>query len=242
MPRSFVPEQWDAAQITLPPALARCTFVHHNGIMVPNSDRAHLERLRDHYAAHGAMPPSYAGIGEVVGFRTKNAAVKLAKRLTESGFLKSAPGGKVAPTPRFFELPVAQSKVPAGVPSAIEAESSAELITLDSFLVTKPSKTVLVRVKGDSMRDAGILDGDLAVVERTDDARPGDFVVAWVDEEFTLKELRYEGGHAVLVPHNPSHTPIRPVRALEIFGTVRGIVRRYAYTPLAGRRQRGAAK
>lgn len=210
--------------------------------MALNSDGVHLARLRDHYAAHGAMPPSYAGIGEVVGFRTKNAAVKLARRLTDSGFLKAAPGGKIAPTPRFFELPVAQAKVPAGIPAAIGGESAAELITLDSFLVAKPSHTVLVRVKGDSMRDAGILDGDLAVVERTEDARAGDFVVAWVDEEFTLKELRYEGRQAVLVPHNPSHTPIRPGRALEIFGKVRGIVRRYAYTPLAGRRQRGASK
>jgi len=207
-----------------------------------NSDRIHLERLRDHYAAHGAMPPSYAGIGEVVGFRTKNAAVKLARRLTESGFLKAAPGGKVAPTPRFFELPVAQAKVPAGVPAAIGAESAAELITLDSFLVARPSKTVLVGVKGDSMRDAGILDGDLAVVERGSEARSGDFVVAWVDEEFTLKELRYEGRQAILIPHNPSHRPIRPGRALEIFGKVRGIVRRYAYTPLPGHQQRGASK
>lgn len=210
--------------------------------MAVNSDGIHLERLRDHYAAYGAMPQSYAGIGEVVGFRTKNAAVKLAQRLIRLGFLKAAPGGKIAPTPRFFELPVAQTKVPAGMPFAIEAESSAELITLDSFLVAKPSRTVLVRVKGDSMRDAGILDGDLAIVERTDDARAGDFVVAWVDEEFTLKELRYDGSQAVLVPHNPSHTPIRPERALEIFGTVRGIVRRYAYAPLSGRRQRGASK
>lgn len=210
--------------------------------MALNSDGIHLDRLRDHYAAHGAMPPSYASIGEVVGFRTKNAAVKLARRLTDSGFLKAAPGGKVAPTPRFFELPVAHAKVPAGVPAAIDSESATDLITLDSFLVAKPSSTVLVRVKGDSMRDAGILDGDLAVVERTEAARAGDFVVAWVDEEFTLKELRYEGRQAVLVPHNPSHKPIRPGRALEIFGKVRGIVRRYAYTPLPGRQQRGASK
>jgi SOS regulatory protein LexA len=210
--------------------------------MALNSDGAHLARLRDHYAAHGAMPPSYAGIGEVVGFRTKNAAVKLARRLTDSGYLKAAPGGKLAPTPRFFELPVAQAKVPAGLPTAIEAEAAAELVTLDSLLVAKPSKTVLVRVKGDSMRDAGILDGDLAVVERSESARPGDFVVALVDDEFTLKEFRYEGRQPVLVPHNPTHNPIRP-GALEIFGKVRGIVRHYAHTPsLDGRLTEGARK
>lgn len=204
--------------------------------MALNCDGSHLARLRDHYAAHAAMPPSYAGIGEVVGFRTKNAAVKLAKRLVDSGFLKVAPGGKLAPTPRFFELPIAHARVPAGPPAVVGTETAAEMISLDSVLVAKPSKTVLVRVKGDSMRDAGILDGDLAVVERSESARPGDFVVALVDEEFTLKEFRYEGHQPILVPHNPAYNPIRPGRSLEIFGKVRGIVRRYAHTPSLGDR------
>ena len=59
-------------------------------------------------------------------------------------------------------------------------------MTLDSFLVEMPSRTVLIRVKGDSMRDAGILDGDLAVVERAETARSGQLVVAVSDDEFTL--------------------------------------------------------
>ena len=196
-----------------------------------NADSDHLTRLRDHYATHGAMPPSYAGLGEVVGFRTKNAALKLAKRLTASGFLKSAPGGKLAPTPRFFELPIAQSKVAAGAPASAAAETTIELVTLDSLLVAKPSQTVLVRVRGDSMRDAGIFEGDLAVVERAESAHPGEFVVAMVDDEFTLKEFRYEGRQPILIPHNPDYQPIRPGQSLKIFGKVRAIVRRYAPSP-----------
>lgn len=191
-----------------------------------NVDASHLGLLRDHYARHGAIP-SYAGIREVVGFKAKNAAVKLAQRLAAAGYLKPAPGGKLAPTERFFELPMAQMKVRAGAPEAIEAQLAAELVTLDSFLVEVPSRTVLIRVKGDSMRDAGVLDGDLAIVERTDSAAAGQFVVAIADDEFTLKELRYEGTCPILVPHNPDHDIIRPAVALQIFGVVRGIVRRY---------------
>lgn len=192
----------------------------------PNADASHLARLRDHYARHGAMP-SYAGIGTVVGFKTKNAAVKLAQRLTKAGYLKPAPGGKLAPTDRFFELPVVEGRVRAGVPETVAGQLSAELATLDSFLVEVPSKTVLIQVKGDSMLDAGILDGDLAVVERAETAKAGQFVVAVSDDEFTLKELRYEGNQPVLVPHNRQYAIIRPTKSLQIFGIVRGTVRRY---------------
>lgn len=204
-----------------------------------NSDAVHLARLRDHYARHGTMP-SYAGIGEVVGFRAKNAAVKLAKRLTERGFLKAAPGGKIAPTARFFELPLVDAKVRAGAPDVIGEQLNAELVTLDAFLVDSPSKTVLVPVKGDSMIEAGILEGDLAVVERSETARSGQFVVAVVDDEFTLKELRHDGRRSVLVPHNPRYSVIRPSQTLQIFGIVRGVVRRYADARILIKRDRGA--
>ena len=159
-----------------------------------NLDDRHLARLRDHYARYGALP-SYAGIGEVVGFKAKNAAVKLAARLTHAGFLRSAPGGKLAPTARFFELPLFDSPVQAGAAVPVSEQDAGELLTIDSYLIDAPSKTVLLRVKGDSMQDVGILDGDLAVVERSQSASVGEFIVAVVDGAFTLKELGYESKH-----------------------------------------------
>jgi len=185
--------------------------------------------------------PSYAGLREVVGFRAKNAAVKLAKRLAEAGYLKAAPGGKLAPTDRFFELPIVEARVRAGPPEDAAGQVAAELVTLDAFLLDAPSKTVLVRVKGDSMRDAGILDGDLAVVERAETAKPGQLVIAVVDDEFTLKELRYEGKQPVLVPRNGEYAIIRPNQTLQIFGIVRGIVRRYPSARPQARRNAGAS-
>ncbi len=191
----------------------------------PNADASHLSRLRDHYAKYGVLP-SYAGMGAVLGFRAKNAAVKLAQRLSHAGYLQSAPGGKLAPTARFFELPIFNTPVRAGLPEAIEGQTAAELVTIESYLIESPSSTVLVRVRGDSMKDAGICDGDLAVVDRALAPSAGAFVIALVEGDFTLKELRYQGLRPVLIPHNVDFRPIRPSGELEVFGVVRGIVRK----------------
>lgn len=102
-----------------------------------------------------------------------------------------------------------------------------ELFLIDQYLVRQPSRTLMVPVKGDSMIDAGIHDGDLVVVERTKAAKAGDFVIAIVDNEFTLKELGLERGKFILKPHNPAYPVIRPQEQLEIFGVVTGLVRRY---------------
>jgi hypothetical protein len=82
-------------------------------------------------------------------------------------------------------------------------------------------------VKGDSMVDAGIHDGDIVAVERGRPAVAGDFVVAIVDNEFTLKELAIERKKFVLKPHNSAYPIIRPLGELEVFGVVVGLVRRF---------------
>ena len=86
------------------------------------------------------------------------------------------------------------------------------------------------------MKDAGIRDGDLAIVDRAFPAAAGAFVIALVDGDFTLKELRYQGKRPILTPHNADFEPIRPTGELEVFGVVRGIVRKLN-GDLAGSRQ-----
>jgi repressor LexA len=76
------------------------------------------------------------------------------------------------------------------------------------------------------MQDAGILDGDLAVVEKRGSARRGDIVVAIVDSQFTLKRLDLERGRFILRPENKAYPVIRPEGALEIFGVMVGLVRK----------------
>lgn len=197
--------------------------IHSMGMT--NRDDVHLARLRDHFARYGAMP-SYGEMKEVLGFRSKSPAQKLATRLKQRGLLDTAPGGKLVPKGDFFARPLVMGSVRAGAPDAPEGVADADPVTLDRYLIEQPSTTVLVRIKGDSMQDAGMLEGDLAVVHRGIEARAGDIVVAIVDEAFTVKELKYERGQPLLVPHNRKYPVVRPSRTLEIYGVVIGLVRR----------------
>lgn len=198
---------------------------------MPPSDNArdseYLDRLRDYYADARRIPTQQR-ICELIGFASKTAAKKLLQRLENAGFVERTPDDDAwMPTPRFFERHLAETAVRAGAPDMIEG-SQGELFLIDQYLVRQPSRTVMVPVKGDSMIDAGIQDGDLVVVERVKAAKAGDFVIAIVDDEFTLKELGLEKGKFILKPHNPAYPIIRPQGQLEIYGVVTGLVRRYA--------------
>jgi repressor LexA len=189
-------------------------------------DKEYLDRLRDYYVEARRIP-SQQRICELIGFASKTAAKKLLERLERAGFVERTPDNDAwMPTPRFFERPLAEMAVRAGAPDMIEG-SQGELFLIDQYLVREPSRTVMVPVKGDSMIDAGIHAGDLVVIERTRAAKAGDFVIAIVDDEFTLKELILEKGRFALKPHNPAYPIIRPQGQLEVFGVVTGLVRRY---------------
>jgi repressor LexA len=192
-----------------------------------NNDHRHLAKLQDYYARVGVLP-SYSGISRAVGFRAKTAAVKLAKRLSDAGYLRVASNGRLAPEAKFFERSVASS-VCASTPETVD-DPAIDAVSVDRYLIDKPSQTIFVGVKGESMRDAGIHDGDIVVVERRDAAERGDFVVAIVNGEFTLKELDYEGKRPVLRPHNDAFPVLTPGHGFQIFGVVRGVVRRYGRT------------
>jgi repressor LexA len=191
-------------------------------------DLDYLDRLRDYYVDTKRIPTQQR-ICELIGFASKTAARKLLERLEKAGFVERTPDDDAwMPTPRFFERHLADMTVRAGSPDLIDsAQGQGELFLIDQYLVRQPSRTIMVPVKGDSMIDAGIHDGDLVVVERSKAAQAGDFVIAIVDNEFTLKELGLEKGRFILKPHNPAYPVIRPHGQLEIYGVVTGLVRRY---------------
>jgi SOS regulatory protein LexA len=188
------------------------------------NDRSYLQALQDYYAQHRALP-SYASIGSLLGLRSKSSVAAMVARLKLAGFLQSTPDRRLAPTRRFFARPLAESPVRAGLPEPAE-DAEADALTIDDYLIEHPSQTVLIRVKGDSMIDAGIFDGDLVVVEKRPSAQRGDIVVAIVDGQFTLKRLDVEQGQFLLRAENKSFAPIRPEGALEIFGVMVGLVRK----------------
>jgi repressor LexA len=187
-------------------------------------DAQYLAKLQDYYARHGTLP-SYAGIGALVGLRSKASVAEMAMRLKAEGFLDSTPDRRLKPGKRFFERAAAES-VRAGLP-APAADTRPDSLSIDQYLVGKPSRTLLITVKGDSMIDAGIHPGDRVVVEKRNAATPGDIVVAIVDNEFTVKRLAREKGRLVLKPENKAYPVIRPKEEAEIFGVVVGLVRKY---------------
>ena len=189
-----------------------------------SNDRSYLGSLQDYYSRHRALP-SYASIGQLLGLKSKSSVAAMVARLKLAGFIDSTPDRRLAPTKRFFERALATTSVQAGIPDPINDES-ADALTIDDYLIERPSHTVLVRVKGDSMIDAGILEGDLIVVEKTVTAKRGDIVVAIVDSQFTVKRLDIERGRFVLKPENKAYPVIRPEGTLEIFGVMVGLVRK----------------
>ena len=191
----------------------------------PNRDAEYLGKLQDYYADYRNIP-SYSAIGELLGMASKSAVSALVKRLTLAGFIEVTPDKRLAPTKRFFARELADFNLPAGLPAAAN-DAMSEAISLDEFLMPRPSASILVKIKGDSMMDAGIYDGDIAVVEKRHAANVGDIVVAIVDNEYTLKELGKDKAGYFLIPHNANFSIIRPEESLEIYGVMVGLIRKY---------------
>lgn len=189
-----------------------------------SDDAAYLARLQDYYAQWRSLP-AYEPLQAVLGLTSRAGIGKALKRLRDAGFLDRTPDGRWTPTARFFVRPLADAPVPAGHP-AVAVDSGGEC-AIDAWLVRQPSRTVIIPVTGDSMIEAGIHPGDRVVVERDTPARPGDVVVAVIDNEFTLKTLAVENGEAVLQPANPAYPVLRPGDRLQVFGTVVGLIRNY---------------
>lgn len=192
---------------------------------VQESDFEKLGQLRDYFASHRTLP-SYSYMQQLLNMRSKETIYKLIARLKLMGFLDTAPDNKLSPGKRFFERHVSHATVQAGALTAAYAEGG-DYINIDEQLVKKPSITELVPVKGDSMKDLGILDGDTVVVQKKPLANEGDVVVAIIDDKFTIKTLGKENGKYVLIPANQDFDVIRPKEMFEIYGVVVGQFREY---------------
>lgn len=190
-----------------------------------SKDAEYLAKLQDYYAEWKSIP-SYAALCEVFGIASKSWVKAILDRLGKAGFIERTPDGIWVPTSRFFARPFAESSVQAGMPVSVTA-TQGEYFVIDEMLIDTPSMTTMIPVKGDSMIDAGIHDGDIAVVEKRNLANVGDIVVAIVDDDFTLKTLDKEDGKFILRPANPAYPVIRPHGSLEIFGVLVGLIRKY---------------
>lgn len=188
------------------------------------SDHQHLDALRIYWREHKAFP-SMAKLADVLGLASAGGVFKVVGRLVEAGFLERVEG-RIAPTRAFFALPVL-GQVRAGLPQMEDQSAGQEMVGVEDYLIRHPERTVFCRVRGESMRDAGLLDGDMVVVERNRPTKSGDIVVALVDNEMTVKYLFPLAGQGgwVLKPAHPDYPDILARESLEVIGVVVGMFR-----------------
>ncbi|WJW75113.1 transcriptional repressor LexA [Thiohalobacter sp. IOR34] len=164
-----------------------------------------LDLIRDFLSEYGT-PPTRVEIAEAFGFRSPNAAEDHLRALERKGYIELMPGSSRGI--RLLEasgIPVV-GRVAAGSPILAE-EHIEEHYELSPALFHPPAD-YLLRVRGESMRDIGIMDGDLLAVHRTPEARNGQIVVARLDDEVTVKRFQRRGNKVRLLPENPEFQPI----------------------------------
>ena len=183
--------------------------------------------IRDHINQTG-MPPTRAEIASRLGFRSPNAAEEHLKALARNGVIEMVSGASRGIRLMAEEengLPLI-GRVAAGEP-LLAQEHIESRFQVDPNLF-KPHADFLLRVSGMSMKDIGIVDGDLLAVHKTQDVRNGQVVVARIDDEVTVKRLKKQGNTVQLLPENSDFQPIvvdLQQQTLTIEGLAVGVIR-----------------
>ena len=190
-----------------------------------------------HTVRDRGYPPSVREIGEAVGLNSPSTVHSHLSALVKAGYLRRDPSkpraievtapGRAQPDLRrapVRDVPLL-GRIAAGSPILAE-EDIEDILPLPTQIVGR-DPVFMLRVHGDSMVDAGILDGDLVVVRRQADAEDGDIVAALIDgEEATVKRLRRGGGKVTLMPENPAYEPMVFTQGVQLLGRVVVVVRR----------------
>ncbi|HNP34588.1 MAG TPA: transcriptional repressor LexA [Woeseiaceae bacterium] len=188
-----------------------------------------LEMIQDFIAETG-MPPTRADIANELGFKSPNAAEEHLRALQKKGVLDLVPGASRGiqlkdSLREQIGLPLV-GRVAAGSP--ILAEEHIETHYKMDPQLFNPKPHYLLRVQGMSMKNAGILDGDLVAVHRTPEVRSRQIIVARLDDEVTVKRYRQEGSMVWLLPENDEFEPIKvnlKEQSMVIEGVVVGVIR-----------------
>jgi SOS regulatory protein LexA len=169
--------------------------------------------------------PVYTEIMKLVGFKSKNSVAKLINKLIDEGVLDKDSSGHLIPNKLIGEVPML-GLVEAGFPTVAE-ENLLDTMNIDDYLIPNKDSSYLLEVKGESMIDAGICEGDMVIAERKGEPKDGDIVIALVDGGWTMKYYRKQNGKVFLEPANKNFKPIYPKQQLEIAAIVKGVIRKY---------------
>lgn len=206
--------------------------------------QAQILQLIQEAVGNTGFPPTRAEIAQTLGFKSANAAEDHLRALEKKGFITITPGASrgIRLTQTVVQEPVSSvagtirnmvsslcipvvGRVAAGSP-ILASENVARELSVDPSLFEKQPDYML-EVRGMSMRDAGILDGDLLAVKKSSEARTGQIVVARIDQDVTVKRLLKKSQSVVLEPANPDFEPIVVTEAdsFAIEGIAVGLIR-----------------
>ncbi|MBS0234179.1 MAG: repressor LexA [Proteobacteria bacterium] len=197
--------------------------------MLKPVERRALTLIRNRLV-HFGQAPSVRELSKELGFQSPRSAALIIGRLIDEGYLKRRDGDRALQLLKMpndtddrvstVSVPLVGS-APCGAPLLAEQNIEA-WYPVSSNLARQGAKYFLVRARGDSMDEAGIADGSLVLVKQQEVAETGDVVVALVDDEVTIKELRLSSSAAALIPRssNKSHRPILATREMRVQGVV----------------------
>jgi len=169
--------------------------------------------------------PSYDEMLELFDLSSKGSLYKYVQKFIEEGVLEKGSTGKLIPTSKLYGIRKLGS-VQAGFPSPAE-EELVDTMSLDEWLIEHPEASYMLNVQGDSMIDAGIVEGDMVIVDRTRKPDVGDIVVALVDGDWTMKYFMKKGNKTYLRAANRRYPDIHPEEELQIGGVVSTVIRKY---------------
>ena len=169
--------------------------------------------------------PSFAEMVGLLGVRSKSVVNFWIDKLIEAEILEKDDKRHLKFKKSAFAIPMAGS-VRAGFPSP-EEEALCDIMSMDEYLITRPETSFLLQVSGDSMTGAGIMEGDLVIIEKGRDPKTGDIVIAEVDGEWTMKYFHKKGKQIILEAANPKYPDIHPRTELRLGGVVTAVIRKY---------------
>lgn len=168
--------------------------------------------------------PSYREMKDLFDVKGTRSVALIVDKLVDHGFLTRGEKG-LLPGSRLSAIPVFES-VSAGF-FAPPTENRYE-ISLDNYLIDKPQDTYFVKVRGDSMKNIGLLSGDFVVVDKSKiDPKDGEIVIAETEDGVTVKTFRKKGNEVWLQPENEEYPPLIPNSETRILGSVIGSFRRF---------------
>jgi SOS regulatory protein LexA len=201
-----------------------------------------LNQLKAFYKSAKRMP-SYSEVADLFGLQSKESAYRHIQKFITGNILAKDSTGKIIPGANFVQKsnvktmtpiqnsPYPQTGIPllglveAGLPSVAE-ESILDTISLDEWLIARQDQCFMLQVKGDSMIEAGIREGDYVVVDRSLKARIGDIVIAELDGGITMKYLRHKNNQLYLEPANSMFSDLYPEESLSVQAVVTAVVRK----------------